>query len=293
MKPRTRGVRPGTGHRLTRGLLAWAAVVVTLLATAGCDQAAGSGIPRPDHIVVVIEGDQSYDAVIGSPDAPYLNQLAHKGASLTQFYALTRPSQPNFLALFSGSFLGVDDDSCPHALTSRNLGSQLLQAGKSFVGYAQSMPRVGFTGCSSGAYVRRHNPWVNFDNLPASANRPWTDFPRDFTDLPTVAFVVPDLDHDMHGGRVREGDTWLRDSLGAYADWAMTHNSLLVVTWDEDDGQGPNHIPTVLVGEHVRPGDDDQPNNQFGLLRMLVDAYDLKPLHHSADSEPVDVWDDD
>ncbi|MFJ7962948.1 alkaline phosphatase family protein [Streptomyces sp. NPDC096324] len=291
MKPRVWGARPGPGGLLTRGLLAWAAVVVTLLTTAGCDESsAGSGIPRPDHVVVVIEEDQPYDAVIGSPDAPYVNQLARRGASLTEFYALTHPSQPNYLALFSGSFLGVDDDSCPHTLTSRNLGSQLLQADRTFVGYAQSMPRVGFTGCSSGAYVRRHNPWVNFTNLPASANRPWTDFPRDFRDLPTVSFVVPDLEHDMRDGSVRRGDTWLRNSLGDYADWAMTHNSLLVVTWDEDDGRGPNHIPTVLVGEHVRQGDDDQPNNQFGLLRMLLDAYGLTPLHHSADAEPVDVW---
>ncbi|MEV6195088.1 alkaline phosphatase family protein [Streptomyces sp. NPDC051920] len=272
-------------------LLAWAAVVVTLLATAGCDRSAvGSGTPRPDHIVVVIEEDQSYGAVIGSPEAPYINQLARQGASLTEYYALTHPSQPNYLALFAGSYLGVLDDSCPHALTARNLGSQLQQAHLSFAGYAQSMPRVGFTGCSSGPYVRRHNPWVNFDNLPASANRPFTDFPRDFEDLPTVSFVVPDLEHDMHDGSVREGDTWLRDNLGAYADWATTHNSLLVVTWDEDDGKGPNHIPTVLVGEHVRPGDNDQPNNQFGLLRMLLDAYDLKPLDHSAEAEPVDVW---
>ncbi|MFE1287097.1 alkaline phosphatase family protein [Streptomyces sp. NPDC058751] len=265
--------------------------MLTLLVTAGCDRAsAGSGIPRPDHVVVVIEEDQPYDAVIGNPDAPYLNQLARRGASLTQFYALTHPSQPNYLALFAGSYLGVTDDSCPHALTARNLGSQLIESGRSFVGYAQSMPGAGFTGCASGAYVRRHNPWVNFDNLPSSVNRPWTDFPRDFDDLPTVAFVVPDLEHDMHDGGVRQGDTWLRDNLGDYADWAMTHNSLLVVTWDEDDSQGPNHIPTVLVGEHVQRGDHDQPNNQFGLLRMLLDAYGLKQLDHSAGAEPVDVW---
>jgi acid phosphatase len=264
--------------------------MATLLTTAGCDDSpARTGLPRPDHIVVVIEEDQSYDAVIGSAEAPYLNQLARQGASLTQFYALTHPSQPNYLALFAGSFLGVDDDSCPHRLTSRNLGTQLLQSGLTFVGYAQSMPRVGFTGCADGAYMRRHNPWVNFTNLPASVNRPWTDFPRDFTDLPTVSFVVPDLEHDMHDGGVRQADTWLRNNLGGYADWAMTHNSLLVVTWDEDDAKGPNHVPTVLVGEHVRPGDHDQPNNQFGLLRMMLDAYGLKPLHHSDDVEPVDV----
>ncbi|MET7691766.1 alkaline phosphatase family protein [Streptomyces sp. NPDC005483] len=268
-------------------------MMAMLLTAAGCDHSAQGGIPRPDHIVVVIEENRPYNAVMGNADAPYLNELARQGASLTQFYAITHPSQPNYLALFSGSALGVSGDSCPHTLTARNLGSQLLQADLTFAGYAQSMPHVGYTGCTHGAYVRRHNPWVNFSNLPASLNRPWTDFPRDFNDLPTVAFVVPDLKHDMHDGSVRQADNWLRDSLRDYANWAMTHNSLLIITWDEDDSEGPNRIPAILVGEHVQPGNHAQPNNLYGLLRTLLDAYDLEPIHHSADVDPIDVWSND
>nr|WSY50041.1 alkaline phosphatase family protein [Streptomyces sp. NBC_00886] len=240
----------------------------------------------------MIEENRSYSDIVGNPQAPYLNELARQGASLTEFYAITHPSQPNYLALFSGSTRGIVGDSCPHTFTSRNLGSQLLQAGLTFAGYAESMPGVGFTGCSSGAYVRRHNPWVNFTNLPASVNRPWTHFPRDFASLPTVSFVVPDVRHDMHDGDVQKADTWLRDNLGDYARWAMTHNSLLVVTWDEgaDRADQPNHIPTLFVGERVRPGNHAQPNNTFGLLRTLLDAYDLKPLDHSSEADPIDVW---
>ncbi|MXM64520.1 acid phosphatase [Streptomyces sp. HUCO-GS316] len=265
--------------------------MTTLLMTAGCDDSsAQEGIPRPDHIVVVIEENQRYDAIIGSAEAPYINELARQGASLTEFFAITHPSQPNYLALFSGSTQAVSDNSCPHTLTARNLGTQLRQAGLSFVGYAESLPHVGFTGCTSGAYVRRHNPWVNFTNLPASVNRPWADFPRDFADLPTVSFVIPDLKHDMHDGSVRQGDTWLRDNLGDYADWAVKNNSLLIVTWDEDDSEGPNQIPTILVGEHVQQGSSTQPNNLYGLLRTMLDAYGLKPLEHSAEADPVDVW---
>ena len=62
------------------------------------------------------------------------------------------------------------------------------------------MPGVGFTGCSShdGLYARKHNPWVNFSDVPASANQPFTSFPTNFTSLPTVSFVVPNLQNDMH-----------------------------------------------------------------------------------------------
>jgi phosphatidylinositol-3-phosphatase len=288
--------RWGIGRRGKQRFAASAAALAVLLPLAGCGEpGADGGVPRPDHVVVVMEENHGYHDIIGSAQAPYINDLAGRGASLSQFYAITHPSQPNYLALFSGSARGVGGDSCPHTFTSRNLASELLQARLTFTGYAQSMPGVGFTGCASGPYVRRHNPWVNFSNLPASVNRPWTDFPRDFQDLPTISFVVPDLENDMHDGSVRKADTWLRDNLGAYARWAMTHNSLLVVTWDEDAGgaQATNRIPAVLVGEQVRPGRYAQPNNLFGLLRTLFDAYDLKPLDNSADAHPLDVWKDE
>ncbi len=291
MTPRVRApLRPR--HSARKPLVAAFAALAMLLPVAACGSPGRSdGVPRPDHIVVVIEENRGYDDIIGSPDAPYINELARKGANLTQFFAITYPSQPNYLALFSGSTQGVDND-CPNDFSSRNLASQLIQADLTFIGYAESLPRVGFKDCTSGPYVRRHAPWVNFTNLPDSVNRPWTDFPEDFSDLPHVSFVVPNLDNDMHDGGVARADTWLRENLGDYARWAMTNNSLLVVTWDEDEGgeEEDNHIPTVVVGEQVRPGEHDQPNNLYGLLRTILDAYDLDPIGHSAEAEPLDIW---
>ncbi|MFF4978982.1 alkaline phosphatase family protein [Streptomyces sp. NPDC001046] len=278
-------------RRLRKALVAVAAAAL-LAPVAGCGSSGGDGgVPRPDHVVVVVEENRGYEDVIGSPEAPFINELARKGANLTQFFAITHPSQPNYLALFSGSTQGVDDD-CPNEFSSRNLASRLIQDGLTFTGYAESLPRTGFEGCTSGPYVRRHAPWVNFTNLPASVNRPWTDFPEDFSQLPDVSFVVPNLDNDMHDGGVERADAWLRENLGDYAEWAMTNNSLLVVTWDEDEGgeDEDNRIPTVVVGERVEPGDHDQPNNLYGLLRTLLDAYGLDPLGHSAEAEPLDIW---
>ncbi|MGW3990984.1 alkaline phosphatase family protein [Streptomyces sp. NPDC004830] len=278
-------------HRL-RGHLAAAAAAALLMPVAACGSSDGDdGVPRPDHVVVVVEENRGYEDVIGSPEAPFINELARKGANLTEFFAVTHPSQPNYLALFSGSTQGVDDD-CPNDFSSRNLASELLQADLTFAGYAESLPRTGFRGCTSGPYVRRHAPWVNFTNLPDSVNRPWTDFPEDFSKLPDVSFVVPNLDNDMHDGGVERADAWLRENLGDYAEWAMTHNSVLVVTWDEDEGgeDEDNHIPTVVVGERVEPGDHDQPNNLYGLLRTLLDAFGLDALGHSEEAEPLDIW---
>jgi hypothetical protein len=100
----------------------------------------------------------------------------------------------------------VTSTACPqHFRTTDNLGHQLRKAGLSFIGYSESLPKTGFRGCTSGRYLRNHNPWVNFGTLPASTNPPFTDFPRDYRSLPTLAFVSPNMCHGMHDCSVRTG----------------------------------------------------------------------------------------
>jgi hypothetical protein len=252
---------------------------------------ADNGVPRPDHVVVVVMENHSNSDVIGSSAAPYINSLASSGANFTQSYAITHPSEPNYLALFSGSTQGVSDDSCPHTFGTANLGSELIENNLSFAGYSESMPYDGYTGCSSGAYARKHNPWVNWSNVPASSNLTLNAFPSDYTQLPTVSFVIPNLNNDMHDGTVGQGDSWLRDHLDGYVQWAKTHNSLLVLTFDEDDNGSGNRIPTVFVGDSVQAGDYSERINHYNVLRTLEDAYGLPHAGASANATPItDIW---
>ncbi len=254
-------------------------------------QASVPGLPRPDHVVVVVEENHSFSQVIGSSAAPYINALARGGASFTNAHGVTHPSQPNYLALFSGATQGVTNDSCPHTFATANLGRQLLDAGLTFAGYSEDLPAVGSTVCSSGAYQRKHSPWVNFSNVPASTNRPFTSFPTDYSQLPQIAFVVPNQNHDMHDGSSQQGDTWLQQHLDSYAQWARTHNSLLIVTWDEDDFTSANHIPTIFVGPMVRTGAYAESINHYRVLRTLEDMYHLPYAGASAQATPItDVW---
>ena len=70
-------------------------------------------VPTPAHVIVVIEENHGYSQIIGSSQAPYINTLASQGALFTNSSALTHPSQPNYLDLFSGSDQRVTNDSCP------------------------------------------------------------------------------------------------------------------------------------------------------------------------------------
>jgi phosphatidylinositol-3-phosphatase len=250
-----------------------------------------SALPVPDHVMVVIFENEDAGDVLGSGKAPYLDSLAGAGATFTDAHGLTHPSQPNYLGLFSGSMHGVDDNSCPHTIDAPNLGSQLLAAGRSFVGYAEGLPSPGSPECSTGDYARKHNPWVNFADLPASVNQPYSALPRDFADLPTVSFVVPDLCNDMHDCGIGAGDRWAAQQLAPYVDWSATHNSLLVVTFDEDGGSKENHIATFLVGPMVQPGPSDQRIDHYSLLRTLEDMYGLPPLGSAAAAQPITgIW---
>lgn len=261
-----------------------------LLGTGAALAAPPPGALRPDHVMVVVMENKRYDAVVGHPKTPYISGLARHGANFTAAYGETHPSQPNYLALFSGSTQGVTDNHCGHTFHGvPNLARQLLDAGHTFAGYAEDLPTVGSTACAAGTYVRRHNPWVDFDNVPPEVNRPLTDLPADYDRLPTVAFVIPGLCHDMHDCPKADADTWLRDTLGGYIDWAETHNSLLILTFDEDNRTDGNHIPTIALGAGVTPGDHTARIDHATILRTLEEAYGLPLLGAAAHAGTLEL----
>jgi phosphatidylinositol-3-phosphatase len=254
-------------------------------------ESASATVPRFAHVVVVIEENHAYSQVIGSSQAPYINSLARSGTLLTDSHGVTHPSEPNYLALFSGSTHGLRDDSCPHSYGSNNLGYQLRAHGMSFAAYSESLPTTGFRGCSFGAYARKHAPWTNFVDLPGSVGKPVSAFPSDYARLPRLSFVVPNLNHDMHDGTVAQADGWLRSHLGGYVAWARLHNSLLVVTWDENDNAAGNHIPSILVGAHARRMHYAQYVDHYRMLATLEAAFGLPRLGLAARRSPIfGVW---
>jgi hypothetical protein len=252
-------------------------------------------------VVIVVMENKNYSAIIGQPgEVPYINKLATGGAVFSNSYAVAHPSQPNYLALFSGSTQGVTSDNCPQNFKNvPNLGAELIGSGLTFAGYSESMPSAGYTGCGSYlsfGYIRTHNPWVDFSNVPVSANLTFASFPAGYSRLPTVSFVMPNLCHDMHYCARDSGDHWIQANLGGYATWAQSHNSLLIITWDEDGtvlglGGDGNKVPTIFYGAHVRPGTYTGRTSHYGILRTVEDMYGLAHAGASASAAPItNVW---
>jgi hypothetical protein len=266
-----------------------AAVVVFVAAAAG--QIAPPAVPAPAHVIVVMEENHSYSQIIGSSQAPYINSLAAQGALFVNSFAVTHPSQPNYLDLFSGSNQGVTDDSCPHTFSGQSLESQLIAAGKTFAGYSEGLPAAGSKVCISGEYRRKHAPWTNFSSASAADNQPFSSFPTDFSKLPTVAWVIPNLEDDMHDGSIQQGDSWLQTHLLAYITWAQNNNSLLIMQFDEDQGTSTNHIVTIFAGPMVKPGKYYEKINHYNVLRTIEQMYGLPHLGSAATARTIsDVW---
>ena len=271
-----------------------AAAAAGLWAGAGGTAHAAGSVPTPDHVVVVMMENHAYSQVIGSSSAPYINSLKSSGADLTASYAITHPSQPNYFAIFSGATQGITDDSCytPGFSSAPNLASELAAAGKSWASYNETLPSQGSTTCSSGKYARKHNPWFGFSNVPTSTAKTFAQFPADYTTLPTVSFVTPNLCSDMHDCSVATGDTWLKTNLGAYATWAKTHNSVLVVTFDEDNSLSGNKIATVFSGQPVKAGGSSATKyTHYNVLRTLEDMYGTSHAGNAASAADITgIW---
>lgn len=252
-----------------------------------------AALPHPAHVVIVIEENRSQANIIGNKSAPFINALAAHGANMAQSFAETHPSEPNYLALFAGSTMGVTTDSCPvNGGAAPNLASELLSAGYTFAGYAESLPAVGSPVCSAGKYARKHVPWANFTSVPPANSLPFSAFPMgNYAGLPTVSFVIPNNDNNMHDGSIAQGDAWLSRELTGYANWAVANNSLLIVTWDEDDGSPRNQIPTVIYGAHVQPGTYNEQISHYNVLSTLEQMYGLPKIGYAAGTAPIaTVW---
>ena len=127
-------------------------------------------------------------------------------------------------------------------------------------------------GCSyASLYARKHNPWVNFSNVPPGANEPYRGFPAK---PPSLTWIVPNMCNDMHDCSTHAGDRWLANNLPAIIAWNAKHNGLLVVTWDEAEPDlAGNRIPTVFVGPMVAPGTYAQEVTHFTVLHTLETIF--------------------
>jgi hypothetical protein len=274
--------------------LAGLLVLLVLPGAAG----AGSAVPVFRHVVVVVFENKERGSVLGNADAPTFNRMGSEYATLTRYYGVTHPSLPNYLALVSGSTHGIASDCTSCLVRAPSLATTLTTAHRSWKTYAEGLPSAGFTGGSAGSYAKKHDPFLYFRDVVASAAQrarvvPLTRLRTDLVRgaLPDFALVVPDLCHSMHDCTVAIGDAWLRSLLPPLL---RLPQSVVFVVFDEGttNAHGGGHIPALALGAAVRVGSRyDRLTGHCGLLRTIEDAWALPKLGCSRRAMPiVGIW---
>jgi phospholipase C len=233
---------------------------------------------------------------------PYLYGLSETYGRADQFHAITHPSQPNYLAFWSGSTQGVTDDA-DHNLAARSLSNQMTAAGRSWRTYAQDYPAGGCnTGSAysggvdgpgvAGTYARKHNPAMSFTFVSGGSQCANIQSLASFDPSVNFAFVAPNLCNDMHDCSPAQGDAFLRAFLPRVftaPEWAHT---LLVVSFDEGatNVNGGGRVFTMVARQGLAGVTSSTPHDHYGLLRTIQDIFGLPCLNDSCDATPLDEF---
>ena len=213
------------------------------------------------HVIWIFEENHSYSTIIGSPDAPYINEVANECGLATNYHNITHPSLPNYVGASSGLALAklhqFKSDCSPSKACSTSAKSIYAQT-SSWKAYEESMP----SNCdktNAGNYAVRHNPPPYFTKLKNCKKKdvPFTQLAKDLAKnkLPAMSFVTPNLIDDMHNGTIADGDSWLQANLPVILDSSeyKAGHTVVFITWDEGEGgtSGKCATNTTDVGCHI------------------------------------------
>jgi phosphoesterase family protein len=160
------------GPLMVRRLFAAALVVFcgTALVPPSIQTASAATVPALDHVFVIVMENHSYDEIVGSASAPFLNSLSASGSLASNYYGVTHPSVPNYLALTGGSTYGISTDCTTCWISAANIGDSIEGAGKSWKAYMESMPAPCYIG-DSYPYMQKHDPFVYFNDIRTNTAR--------------------------------------------------------------------------------------------------------------------------
>jgi phosphatidylinositol-3-phosphatase len=232
------------------------------LAASAQTNASNGKLKNFQHVFIIMMENTGYNTLIGNPNAPYINSLTQTYGFAQNYFGVTHPSQPNYIAATSGSTNGVTGDGNV-TVNATNIVDQIEGSGRTWKAYMQSYSLCTTpldTTCGNQLYERKHNPFISYqdvqDNPARVANI--VDFSQLSTDLannnaPSYSWISPDQCHDMHGrsdpgdacdfsnenGLIATGDAFLKSTVSMIMNSsAFNGNSVIFIQWDESDFTG-------------------------------------------------------
>jgi hypothetical protein len=256
---------------------------------------AAGAVPTFSHVFVIVMENHEYNGVIGNPAAPYTNGLVASYGLATNYYAVSHPSLPNYLALTAGSTFGIASDCTTCFVSATNIADQVEASGRSWKAYMEDMPVPCYTGSSSGNYAMKHNPFMYYNDIRNNTARcaahvaPFTQFWVDMSTgvVPDFVWITPNMCNDTHDCPVGTGDAWLHSVVPTITGSAAFRNGgVLFITWDEGSssagccsGSWGGHVATLVIAPNAISGfRSGAAENHYGLLRTIEDGFHLGHL---------------
>ena len=251
--------------------------------------ASAATVPAFDHVFTIMMENHSYNEIIGSSQAPYINGLANQYGLATNYFGVSHPSLPNYLAATGGSTFGVTTDCTTCFQAQPNIAVDRVEAsGRTWKGYMESMPNPCFVG-DQYPYAQKHNPFIYYDDIRLNSTEcnkvvPYTSLSGDLSSTattPSYAWITPNLINDMHDGTIAQGDLWLSQNVPTILNSPAftTQSSLLMITWDEDDGTQGNQVPMLVIAKTVPAGfRSGTLYNHYSMLSTIESAWGLSAL---------------
>jgi phosphatidylinositol-3-phosphatase len=256
------------------------------------------------HVIVLVMENKEYDSVIASPGAPYENTLTSNYSLAANYYAVSHPSLPNYLALVAGDTFGVDSDclpsDCPLPYSITSIATLLDAHHLSWREYAESMPaNCSQTSSPSDVYDPEHDPFVYFSDITGnygvgstspycnshvvSMDQFWTDSIT--SKLPAFSMITPNICDDAHSCTLSAGDEWLSYLVPLIMHSPSFSSTALFITYDEGisgEGFGLNeggHVVCLLVSPFAKPGYvSNVQYSHYSLLATIEAIFNLGNL---------------
>jgi len=204
-----------------------------------------------DRFITIWLENQDFAKVAADPVTLALKE---RGVMLTNYFAHTHPSQPNYIAAIGGDYFGLDHDD-PVTLPSKvdTIVDLLDWRNIPWAGYFEGIPGPGYLGASSVGvgtdtwdYVRKHNPFVSYESISHNGSRllnllSFDDFNRAYAanpkSIPQFVWITPNMLNDGHNTSLEFATSWAAEWLTPLlADDAFGgQRTLIQLTYDETE----------------------------------------------------------
>ena len=282
-----------------------------------------NGVPRLEHVFVIVMENHNLSQIIGNSKAPFINYLGSEYNLATNYSAVWHPSLPNYLATIAGDYFGVSDDNAstinlptgPWSFSEQTIGSQLEGIGKDWRDYQEDIPEVGSVAANwpgdadtGNVYAVKHNPFPYFvaHQSPGELAKmvPLTQLFFDLANenTPALSYIVPNQCDDMHNlGNslspcanytddqvVARGDrevNWLVTSIMGSRAWYDGRNVIFVVFDEGNDTPLQDKVVAIAITNYGSRGvRDNTYYTHYSLLKRIEAAFGLPYLRHAGDS---------